>query len=141
MTFPISEVELLFYPALTRITYKQQQLAGRLEVGCRWPSFAQTDKEKNDEKRYWTKEAEYRTQLNQVKEEVQGLNEHFHTTSSYTNIPIRELMRTVQYAARKIIYGPLDTYIVVSADDDSQLFAANIFLKQLLTKYRAHEQQ
>lgn len=140
ITINKGDLEALIYPALTRIVYKQRQLALRRCNDHSW--LAETLAQKEELKCYWDKENAHSTQLKEVYTEVKGLE--LLTTSSDSNIkiPTDELMLVVQYAAQKIKYWHSGTVgiIVSHGDERQQTFAYGQFA-ELLEKHKAHVQQ
>lgn len=139
MTVTRWELEQLIFPALTRIVFKQHDLMLRHSNSLDW--LAQTPELRENAKRYWEQENAYFTQLTTARNTVEKLMPHIHDTNPNIAIPTQKVMLMVQYAARKIKYYPLEQVgIFVSADESQQLVVHGAFA-QLLTKYRAYEQQ
>jgi hypothetical protein len=134
------ELDLLILPALTRIAFKQHDLMSRRCNAHNW--LARTPEQKEEKVRYWKQEDTYSTQLAATRGTVEKLQTHIHDTNPNIAIPTREVMRMVQYAARKIIHHPLEQVcIVASAEMMSQQLVVHGEFAKLLTKYRAYEQQ
>jgi hypothetical protein len=135
------ELDLLVLPALTRIAFKQHDLMLRHSNNLKW-IVPPTLEQKEAAIRYWEQENAYSTQLAAVRATIEKLQTHIHDTNPNIAIPTREVMRMVQYAARKIIHHPLEQVcIVASAEMMSQQLVVHGEFAKLLTKYRTYEQQ
>lgn len=139
VTLEKGQLDMLVHSALTRIVYKQQQLALRHCNDHSW--LAQTVEQKEQVKKYWEEQNNYNICLQKAHTRAKSLELLLPKNGRVgIDISANDFMFLVQYAAQYIEHYSFESAVVVDNNGSLKCFLYGE-AKKILEKYHTYEQQ